>query len=1775
MASQEDARKTDLSAMDLSADDQAKAEQYQQRDTIKAEKTQSEIAFWGAMLKADPELLARKAAEAATDEEEADIFCNNCLCSANAVDQDSLKEELKMTAHICDIHELQIDADAQGWQGKYLTEMNSSEKSEFEEFCKTQTPAWISHRSRGSKFDVSKRPDPLAKPNWTVGRVLGLTEDEVSYRQQGNIFGKNVMKPPPQKSEFIKFMEEMTGFFSLLLWGGAFLCFFSFALKQDYENLALGCVLAIVVFLTGVFSYLQNKKASNLMDSFKDLQSDSCQVIRDGSTMELEASELVPGDIVKIKEGNKIPADLRFITASSDLEVDNASLTGESEPVGRGTNTEHSNPLESDNLAFFGTQCPKGSGTGLVITTGDSTVIGRIKDLATSTGDEQTPINKEIHHFVLLISSVAIFLGVTFLCVGIYKQVDPLTNIVFIIGIIVANVPEGLLATVTVCLTLTANRMASNSVLVKNLEGVETLGSTTCICSDKTGTLTQNRMTIQAMAFAKEEAPADDPDRSFRCFWTDAIIGVKTDEYKTKKSHAPGDVVPEEITRASDMTEGLWRLERCAILCNTIVWDESRQYGSKMVDTAEKNADGSVRKKAKIQYNDPKPFGYVDTKLNEFHMSWKEVAGNATEAAICKLVEPRVHEYLLNNYDVNTIKPFGDMDGGPFSRAVFEKFPEGAAPGTRHVTQDRVDEDWTFEQWSTSGLCSAMMWVRAMHEPTNANMQKIAVPFNSKNKYQIQVSAMPANTEHAGKPVVTMKGAPERIFGRCSHMMRDGERIEFTDALRREVQDAMQFLANSGLRVLGFADRELTGDEYAEYDNDTFAWNTKCVNFPIGNPMPPSCLRVGAYKSVAGAQDMTVNVTAVTNDASDADEVYGCERKIVGTFNGVAFTGVSRFDRAVLTTASAVFGTTQHEFVARKKTTSLDDIGDISCGVADDASAGFNYVTFLGCGSFFYNGQAQDELRSCNKAGTPVSNNEIETGFLSGKVTAVEHDRRSEGRLTFLGLYAAIDPPRAAVPGAVDKCKSAGIKVIMVTGDHPDTARAIARQVGIIWGDTEQEIQERNARDKLKSEREMTAADVAAGWTSVGWVDPVLAPAVVVPGWEFKDGCPATTMTPNEWWDDILDHNQIVFARTSPQQKLIIVENNQRRGEIVAVTGDGVNDAPALKKADIGVAMGIMGSDVSKEAADMILLDDNFASIVSGVEEGRLIFDNLKKSIAYTLSSNIPEIAPFLTYITLECPLPLGTVLILCVDLGTDMIPAISMAWETAESDIMKRPPRNADIDRLVTKKLLMFSYLQIGVIQALAGFYTFFVVLMDYGYPPLVLFTGRLGSNDDWGKQPLFCKPINAPTNVKMWADEWGNVVSEYGACTGGPRDQGTRGGLLPACPTGGDCDVDCKAIFFTSKHGAEVGECLFAAKNLRNTVGASSNILLPAARHPRFDEDNFDWWKDNKNYYDDPSKNTQSDMSKAFHGASLAPQSTLQTRMSLTMNGFYEYIPYKGRLTSYYCHNWLRAKPIDTNSGVPGFGGLMEVSIPYGASDSTLMFSVQPVGYWNMREATSGDMKQGGGDGKIYASPGALALLTSPGAESYNKFYPLTPTSNKVIPTMDEAVGYAELVWDDHQDMRDQHKPYMRRGNATEGIEEMEVNVASRMMQKEALHHAQSAYFVCIVIVQWADLVISKTRRNSMFQQGMNNPLMNFGLIAETLLAAFLCYTPGVNSALGTRPLRFTHWLPGVPFSMFIFLYDETRKFLMRATTNLVTDKATQLVIRAPGWLERNTYY
>jgi len=985
------------------------------------------------------------------------------------------------------------------------------------------------------EIDVHKVDVDVLCKRFKTSVENGLTDELVEAGIKEH--GPNALTPPPTVPEWVKFCKCLFSGFAMLLWLGAILCFVAYSIQASaYEeppddNLYLGIVLSAVVTVTGIFSYYQESKSAKIMEGFKNLVPQYALVRRNGGEkITVKAEDLTLGDIVEIKFGDRCPADLRILEARG-LKVDNSSLTGESEPQARGPEFTHENPLETKNLAFFSTNAVEGTAVGMVVNIGDNTVMGRIAGLASGLEGGQTPIAKEIEHFIHIITGVAVFLGVTFFIIAFILGYNWLDAVIFLIGIIVANVPEGLLATVTVCLTLTAKRMASKNCLVKNLEAVETLGSTSCICSDKTGTLTQNRMTVAHMWFDNKIMDADtSEDQSGSSF----------------DKNAPG-----------------WKtLERVACLCNRAEF-KGGQEGI------------SVLK--------------------------REVNGDASEAAILKCTE---------------------------------------------LSKGNV------------------MAYRA------ANKKVCEIPFNSANKFQVSIheSSDPNDKGY----VMMMKGAPERILERCSTISIDGKDLPLTQQWKDNFEAAYMELGGLGERVLGFCDFSLPTNKY-----------------PIGYPFDP-------------------------------DEE-----------------------------------------------------------------------------NFPLNG------------------------------------------LRFVGLMSMIDPPRAAVPDAVSKCRSAGIKVIMVTGDHPITAKAIARSVGII------------------SEGQETVEDIAnRKGCDIKDVNPREARAAVVHGGEIKE------LSEKALDEILMYHTEIVFARTSPQQKLIIVEGCQRMGAIVAVTGDGVNDSPALKKADIGVAMGIAGSDVSKQAADMILLDDNFASIVTGVEEGRLIFDNLKKSIAYTLTSNIPEISPFLLFILADVPLPLGTVTILCIDLGTDMVPAISMAYEFAESDIMKRPPRNPFTDKLVNERLISMAYGQIGMIQASAGFFVYFVILCENGWWPSHL----LGLRRAWDSQ---------------------------------------------------------------------------AVNDLEDSYGQ-------------------EW--------------TYADRKKL----------------------------------EYTCH---------------------------------------------------------------------------------------------------------------------------------------------------------TAFFVSIVIVQWADLIICKTRKLSVFQQGMKNHFMNFGLFFETALACVLSYTPGMDKGLRMYPLKINWWLPAIPFSILIWCYDETRKFLLRRNPG--------------GWIEQETYY
>lgn len=292
-----------------------------------------------------------------------------------------------------------------------------------------------------------------------------------------------------------------------MLWVGSILCIVIYIVQPtgNLPNLYLAFVLMFVVLLTGGITYTQGAKSAALMETFANLLPSESKVLRDGKLTQISAEKLVRGDVVEIKSGEKVPADIRIIS-SNEMKVDNSALTGEVEPLLRSPECSHPNePLETKNIAFFGTLCKEGMGRGVVIGIGEKTFMGQIADLAASGGTQKTPLRIELDRFVLIITVIAISLGVVFFILAlVVVHYSALQCIIFGIGILVANVPEGLLACITISLSITAKKLFEKQVLVKNLEAVETLGSTSCICSDKTGTLTQNKMTVENLWFDGE-----------------------------------------------------------------------------------------------------------------------------------------------------------------------------------------------------------------------------------------------------------------------------------------------------------------------------------------------------------------------------------------------------------------------------------------------------------------------------------------------------------------------------------------------------------------------------------------------------------------------------------------------------------------------------------------------------------------------------------------------------------------------------------------------------------------------------------------------------------------------------------------------------------------------------------------------------------------------------------------------------------------------------------------------------------------------------------------------------------------------------------------------------------------------------------------------------------------------------------------------------------------------------------------------------------------------
>lgn len=828
----------------------------------------------------------------------------------------------------------------------------------------------------------------------------GLTSEEAEKRLLED--GLNMLTPPPKEHWFWKAVKHIFYGFAALLWIGSILCFIVYGIDQeDIGNLTLGIVLAAVVLMTGLFSWYQEAKSDAVLEGFLKLAPSTCDVLRNGQYVNINADHLVKGDVVRLQFGKKIPADV-IVLESAGIKVDNSSLTGESEPLKRTPGHTDESPWRSRNVAFFGTNCVEGTGKGVVARIGDATAIGAIAS-ATMGGEKPEALMKlEIERFVTIIGSIAITIGIVFLICGLSLGYEPTTAVIFTIGIIVANVPEGLLATVTVALTITAQRMAAKNVLVKSTLIVETLGSVTAIASDKTGTLTQNRMTVRNVIYS------------------DGKIIVAGHS----KRRSTADVTEDkEIHVTPKMLPYYRNLNKIAGLCNHATFDE-----------------------------------------RESEILVRRTNGDASENALLK--------FSHSNGNVDHLRL---------------EFPEIAC-----------------------------------------------IPFNSTNKFMVTI-----HKTDGPDYKLYMKGAPERVLEKCvTYTNTDtGTQHPFDEVARKRVTDANVKLASNGERVLAFAETTLKG-------------------------LP----------------------------------------------------------------------------------------------------ANFEFET--------------EDLKNLN--------------------FSIED-------MTFAGMISLEDPPRTEVPSAIKSCHEAGIKVIMVTGDHPLTARSIASQIGILTeADGGKDAKVFDYREAPETRRDESVS------------------GIVVTGSELQH-------LDEDDWEYILTRNGIVFSRTLPTQKQDIVTKLKERDQVVAVTGDGVNDSPALKAAQVGIAMGT-GSEIAKEASDLILMDDNFASIVKGIEEGRLIFSNLKKSIAYTLTSNIPEIIPFLAQIILKIPLGLTTIMILCIDLGTDILPAISFAYEKSESDIMSVPPRDRHVDKLVTWQLISFSYLQIGIIQAFASFTTFFEVLKQEGFTSDMVLKSNLG---------------------------------------------------------------------------------------------------------------------------------------------------------------------------------------------------------------------------------------------------------------------------------------------------------------------------------------------------------------------------------------------------------------------------------------------------------------
>jgi calcium-translocating P-type ATPase len=777
----------------------------------------------------------------------------------------------------------------------------------------------------------------VLEPQDRLLRDLRTTAHGLSSREAARRlvqFGPNALRRRGGVQWPREIARQLTHPLALLLWVAALL---SFAVGSG----TVGIAVLLVIFLNAAFAFVQELQAERAVEALAAYMPQHATVLRDGTPAVIEATGLVPGDVVVLEEGERIAADMRLL--SGDVEVDLSTLTGESVPAFRSAELHDATVprLAAQDLVFSGTVCTGGEAHGVVYATGMHTELGRIAALSELVKEEPSPLERQVRRVAWLIAGVAVALAIAFVPLAIFGAGLSVRNsVVFAVGLLAGNVPEGLLPVITLALAVAVSLLARRGALVKRLSAVETLGSTDVICTDKTGTLTENRM---------RPVEAWTPSRA------------------VKLANGEG---------MRPVTLGLSALARAAAGCNNARLEPGGQATGDPTEIALLRAAESLG-------------ADVDADRRQ---------------------ERRRHQY---NFDAR--------------RKLMTTLELGANGGWLHT-----------------------------------------------------------------------KGAPEAVLPLCVRVLsQDGEELVLQTADRRRIEQQVEGCARQGLRVLALAQRSA----------------------PAGEEAP-----------------------------------------------------------------------------------------------------------------------ARDQ---------------------------------AERELCFLGLVTMFDPPRAEVKAAIDRCHSAGIRVIVITGDHPLTAAAIARQVGI------------------------------------GGEDPLIVNAERL---DYRHEKEVTELLAGE--------REIIFARASPEAKLHIAEALQANGHIVAMTGDGVNDAPALRRADIGVAMGLSGTDVAREAATMALTDDNFATIVTAVEAGRVVYDNVRKFIIYIFAHATPEVVPFLVFALAggAVPLPLPVLLLLAFDVGTETLPSLALSRDPPEPGIMQRPPRPRS-EGVIRRPMLIRAWLFLGMIVAGLSLGGFFYVLTQAGW--------------------------------------------------------------------------------------------------------------------------------------------------------------------------------------------------------------------------------------------------------------------------------------------------------------------------------------------------------------------------------------------------------------------------------------------------------------------------